>query len=275
MTPKDRLIQKQKGYWEKREQAAKDAITDKTIEDINNQLLKYYKNAMKRVISEFEATYDKLLATTENGREPTPADLYKLDRYWQMQSQLANEMQKLGDYETALLSKEFEKQWKEIYETTAVPSDVAFATVPTDLAHTAIKTAWAPDGKNFSKRIWDNTEKLVQTLNEKLINCVLTGKKTSDLKKELVERFNVSLSQASTLVRTETAHIQVEAAAQRYKDSGIAYYKFLGRKEHDIGCECRKLDGKIFTFAEKQTGKNCPPMHPNCRCDIRAVVDIP
>ena len=78
-------------YWVERQMTAKKKISEKTEADIKRQLNKYYSNAMKRTIADFEATYDKLLATVEEGRKPTPADLYKLDKYWQSQAQLKKE----------------------------------------------------------------------------------------------------------------------------------------------------------------------------------------
>lgn len=260
-------------YWQKRQDRINKARADKTIEDVDVQLKKYYSNAMKRTIADFEATYNKMLEAVEDGREPTPADLYKLDQYWQMQAQLKNEMQKLGDKEAALLSKEFEEEWIDIYNGIALPSDDAFSTISTANAKQMINSSWLADGKTFSQRIWGNTEKLVETLNEQLIHCVVTGKKPTELVKLLEERFDVSYKQAKTLVKTEVAHIETAAAAQRYKDYGLDKYEFLGRDEHDIGCACKRLNGKTFFYSEMVVGKNAPPLHPNCRCAIIPVID--
>ncbi len=260
-------------YWIDRQDKANKARADKTIKDIEKQLKKYYSSAMKRTLADFEATYNKLLETVEEGREATPADLYKLDQYWQMQAQLKNEMQKLGDKEIALLSKQFEDEWIDIYKGIHLPSDNAFSTVSVGNAKAMINASWLADGKSFSQRIWGNTERLVETLNEQLVHCVITGKKPTELKKLLQERFNISYNRADTLVRTEVAHIETAAAAQRYKDYGLEKYEFLGRDEHDIGCACKKLNGKTFFYSEMQVGKNAPPLHPNCRCAIIPVID--
>ena len=260
-------------YWQKRQEKANKDISDKTIEDIEKQLKKYYSSAMKRTIADFEATYNKMLDAVKDGREPTPADLYKLDQYWQMQAQLKQEMQKLGDKEIELLSKKFEEQWNDIYKSSALPSDKAFRTISTGNAKQMINSAWLADGKTFSQRIWGNTERLVETLNEQLVHCVVTGKKPTELKRLLQERFNVSYNRADTLVKTEVAHIETAAAAQRYKDYGLEKYEFLGRDEHDIGCACKKLNGKQFFYSEMQIGKNAPPLHPNCRCAIIPVIE--
>jgi hypothetical protein len=72
-------------YWQDRQAAAQNNLTNKNIEEVNKQLIKYYQKAAKQVIADFEATLDKLYTTVGEGRAPTLADLYKLDKYWQMQ----------------------------------------------------------------------------------------------------------------------------------------------------------------------------------------------
>ena len=109
----------------------------------------------------------------------------------------------------------------------------------------------------------------METLNEELINCVATGKKPSELKRRLQERFNVSYHQADTIVRTETAHIQTEAAKKRYEDYGIQMVEVLADKD-ERRCEiCGKLHQKRYPV-----GAQMPiPAHPNCRCCIIPVVE--
>lgn len=258
-------------YWQKRNQRARDAIANKTISDIDKQMAKYYKKAMETTIKDFEATYDKLLASIDADIAPTPADLYKLDKYWQMQGQLKQELQRLGDKSTELLQKKFIQQYQQGYSALMLPSQTAYATIDKETALQLINQIWVEDGKSWSVRVWDNVNKLADTLNDELVNCVVTGKKTTDLKALLVDRFGVSKTQAETLVRTEVAHIQVASSEKRYKDYGIIEYEFLGRDEHDIGCKCKKLNGKRFRFDDKTAPR--PPIHPRCRCDIAPVVE--
>ena len=68
-------------YWKKRMLAAQKEYSDKSIDSINEQLKKYYKKAMTSTINDFEAVYDKVLNTVEEGKPVTTADLYKLDKY--------------------------------------------------------------------------------------------------------------------------------------------------------------------------------------------------
>ena len=75
-------------YWQDRLAQTQLMLSRKKEREIEKQLRKYYLSASRKVIEDFESTYDKLLATMEDGKVPTPADLYKLDKYWTMQAQI-------------------------------------------------------------------------------------------------------------------------------------------------------------------------------------------
>lgn len=264
-------------YWAERVAKSQNKLTSKGIRATEKQMRLYYGRTMEKVIGQFESTYNKLLSTMEEGKTPTPADLYKLDKYWQMQAQLRIELQELGDKQYVLLSKEFEKQFFSIYNSFAIPGKDAFTTISTEAAQQMLMQIWCADGKAWSQRIWDNMDRLQETLNQGLIDCVVSGKKTTELKKQLQERFGVSYSRANTLVRTEMAHIQTQAAKQRYEDYGLKEYEILGNDDDTCGnhsVDCHKMDGKKFLCSEMAIGQNAPPFHPNCRCCIVPVVDI-
>lgn len=256
-------------YWKDRMQAAMNKVTAKSTKAIERQLRKYHLRAMRNVISNFEATYDKLLATVESGRQPTPADLYKLDKYWAMQGQLKRELQKLGDKEAKLLSEAFERNFFEVYYALDIPKHSTFSTIDKAGAIQLINSIWCADGKSWSQRIWDNTELLSATLNDTLLDCVIAGRKTTDLKNLLQERFDVSYSRADALVRTELAHIQTEAANRRYEDYGVQQVE-IWADEDERRCEvCGKLH-----MTKYNVGAHVPiPAHPRCRCCIVPVVD--
>lgn len=231
---------------------------------------------MKKILDDFENTYNKLLLSIDEGKEPTPADLYKLDKYWQTQAQLRKELTALGDKQLSLLSKQFEINFFEVYYSFAIPSSDAFTSISVEAALGMINQVWAADGKAWSSRVWENINRLQETLNEGLIDCVVAGRKPTELKRVLQERFGVSYNRANTLVRTEMAHIQTMAAQQRYKDYGLEYYEILGNDDDSCGnhgVDCHKMNGKRFSYAEMKVGKNAPPFHPNCKCCIVPVID--
>ena len=263
-------------YWAKRQAKIQEELAKQSQKKIEKQLIKYYGNTAKKVMAEFENTYNKILAQQAEGKEVTPALLYQLDSYWQMQGQLRNELRKLGEKQIALLTKEFELAFFDVYYSIAPEGMTAFSTIDSAGAQQLINAIWLADGKNFSQRIWNNTERLLETLNEQLVLTVASGRKTTELKHLLQERFGVSYSRAEMLVRTELAHVQTVAAKQRYEDYGLKEYEILGNDDDSCGnhsVDCHNMDGKKFLYSEMVIGKNAPPFHPNCKCSIIPVVD--
>jgi SPP1 gp7 family putative phage head morphogenesis protein len=162
----------------------------------------------------------------------------------------------------------FEANFFDIYYSIAIPGQEAFNTIDNEMVQQMINHIWVADGKSWSNRIWDNTKQLAATLNEELINCVVTGRDTSYLKEMLQERFNVSYARADALVRTEMAHIQTQAAQKRYQDYGIEEVE-VWADEDERRCEvCGKLHMKKYPV------NAVPPIpaHTNCRCCIVPVV---
>lgn len=256
-------------YWAKRTGKAQEKLTTKNITETEAQIKKYYQRSMKRTLDDFEKTYNKVLVSIGEGREPTPADLYKLDTYWKMQGQLRHELEALGDKQVKYLSKKFESQFHEIYNSIALKGDAAFGTIDEELAKQLINQIWCADGQSWSSRVWTNTSKLQQELNDGLVECLITGKKSGDLKKLLMERFEVSYNRADTLVRTEMAHIQTQAAQQRYKDYGISEVEILVDRDERTCDVCAELEGKRYPIK----GRMPVPAHPRCRCCIVPVVE--
>lgn len=256
-------------YWQDRAAKAQTAITNKSVNQIKKQLAKYYLSTTNQIIKDFETVYLKIAEQKEKGQEVTPADLYQLDSYWQMQTQLQAELKKLGNKEIKLLSSEFMINFFDVYYSINIEGETAFNTIDTAAAQQLINSIWVADGKSWSDRVWGNTELLAQTLNEELVHCVVTGKDTSQLKELLQERFNVSYNNADMIARTELAHIQTKAAEQRYKDYGLKYVEVWADEDERRCKVCGKLHQKKYLL-----GSEIPiPAHPRCRCCIVPVVE--
>ena len=256
-------------YWQERMAKAQDVISQKNRKQIERALRKYYKTTAQGIIDDFEATYNKILATVQEGREPTPADLYKLDKYWQMQAQVDKKLKDLNERQMRKLTKAFREQYKEIYNSIAVKGLSAYSTIDDEVIAQVINQIWVADGKSWSQRIWENSTLLKQTLNEELIHCVVSGRPPSYLKKVLMNRFNVSFGRADALVRTELAHIQTQAAQKRYQDYGIQQVEILADKDERQCEHCGKLHKTRYGINDKLP----IPAHPKCRCCVVPVID--
>ena len=256
-------------YWQDRFTQGQAALTAKNEKQINRQMQKYYARAAKSIIEDFINTYNHLLNSIEEGRQPTPADLYKLEKYWQMQGNLRKSLNNLGEIVMKKLTEVFELNFFDIYNGLDLPVDMQFSNLSHETVKHLINSVWCADGKTWSARVWENTSKLADALNEELINTLLTGKKTTDLKNRLQDHFNVSYAEANRLVRTELAHIQTIAAEQRYKDSGIEWAEVWADKDERQCKVCGKLHKTKYRIGEKMP----IPAHPNCRCCIVPVIE--
>lgn len=256
-------------YWDNRLAAAQDRISQKTAKQIAAKMRKYYKTLAQSTIDDFEATYNKLLATVTAGQQPTPADLYKLDKYWKMQSVLEQRLKSMNARNYKLMFSMFKLNYQGVYESLNIPDIELFSTMDEHAIEQVINQIWCADGKSWSQRLWENSAYLKQTLEEGLIQCVATGKSPEYLKQMLMERFNVSYNRADVLARTELAHIQTQAAQQRYRDYGIQQVELLVEPDAKTCPICEKLSGKRYSINDKMP----VPLHPRCRCCMVPVVD--
>jgi SPP1 gp7 family putative phage head morphogenesis protein len=256
-------------YWQDRMSAAQNALLGKTRREIDRKLRKYYVRVSKQLIKDYEDLYDKILLKKAAGEAISPATLYQMDKFWSLQAQTRQRLNKLGAFQQALYSKVFEIFYHSSYNAISLKGLDTFKTLDDGAVKQVLERIWTADGKSWSTRIWNNTALLQQTLEDGLIECVAAGKKTSQLKKVLQNRFGVSYNRADALVRTELAHIQTEAAKQRYSDYGIEQVEIWADPDERTCEVCGKLHKKKYPV-----GANVPiPAHPRCRCCIVPVVD--
>lgn len=256
-------------YWVKRNLKTQQELGNKTLKETEKQLERYYSKAAQRIMKEFEYTYEKLCNVVGDGKQPTPADLYKLDTYWKMLAQTQAELNKLGNYQSNLFFKRFTDTYINIYNALAIPGEEHFNLIDRRAAEQLINQIWCADGKSWSSRVWKNTERLQQVLNDRLIECVVSGKKSSDLKNLLQREFGVSYRQADSIARTEIAHIQTQAARDRYIEYGITEVEVWADADERRCDVCGKLHKKRFPIG----GAMPVPAHPNCRCCVIPVIE--
>ncbi|WP_438312241.1 minor capsid protein [Sporosarcina sp. FA9] len=138
-----------------------------------------------------------------------------------------------------------------------------FSPMPTSRVEAILKDPWA--GKQFSSRIWDNTDVLASQVNDVITAGFESGAGTAQMSKELAERMNVGKYAANRLVRTETTYMANAAEMESYEEAEIDEYAFLATLDKKTSKKCRDLDLKVFSVKDAKPGVNMPPMHPFCR----------
>lgn len=127
-------------------------------------------------------------------------------------------------------------------------------------------------GKNFSTRIWGRTDRLAEELHAKLAFAIAKGEGWERTSREIRERFGVAQSSAERLIRTETNYFENRAELAAYQELGIQEFEFLAALDGRTSEICRHHHGKRYKVEKGKSGENIPPLHPNCRSTIVAVV---
>lgn len=194
-----------------------------------------------------------------------------------------NRMKRLDDINksinkliNAIASKERDaigKTMRKVYESSyhhavyeaARMSGLDLQTGPIDegALETILKKKWS--GQNYSERVWNNTQKVADSLKEEFMIGALTGKTEKEMTDSINEQFLSGRNNARRLVRTESSYIHNEAHFQAYKDYGIEEYRFVATLDLRTSQICRERDGSVYRVNDKKIGVNAPPMHPWCR----------
>ncbi len=143
-----------------------------------------------------------------------------------------------------------------------------FASMPTSRVEAILMNPWT--GKQFSERIWDNTDVLASQVTAVITAGFESGAGTTQMSRELAERMNVGKHAANRLVRTETTYIANMAEMESYEEAEIAEYMFLATLDKKTSELCQMQDLKVYMVKDAKPGVNMPPMHPFCRSSTRA-----
>ena len=147
-----------------------------------------------------------------------------------------------------------------------------FYSINDDIVRQFVDVPWC-NGENFSTRIWNDTNRLAQYLNQDIAQGFARGDSYDRLVRNLRQRFrNVNRKNAYRLVFTEGTYVMAESSMQpfiqdfeKYRTSPV-----LDGKTCSI---CRNMRHQVFLISERQPGVNFPPLHPNCRDSWEVVVD--
>lgn len=124
---------------------------------------------------------------------------------------------------------------------------------------------WAPDGSNFSARIWKDRDKLVNELQTILTQDLIRGEPAEKVISDFAERMGVSRHAAERLIRTEAAYFSGQSRLDAYRETGVERYKFVATLDRRTSEICRDMDGRVFQISEAKAGVNYPPLHVYCR----------
>ena len=129
------------------------------------------------------------------------------------------------------------------------------------------------DGRDFSARIWKDTDRLAAELKDMMSAAIINGENSHAVAQKLAQKMGVQYSHAERLIRTEMNRILNESALESMKQADAKSYVFIAIEDGRTCKGCKKKNGKTFKISQKVIGQNFPPLHPHCRCTIAGRFD--
>jgi SPP1 gp7 family putative phage head morphogenesis protein len=152
----------------------------------------------------------------------------------------------------------------------AVSDRGSFSEIDSRVVDEILSSDW--EGGNYSDRVWSNVSRLSREMPKIIGSGMMIGRSYAKIANDLRERFDVSKSVATRLVRTEANFMHNGAELQSYYDDKIVWYQYTAYLDSRTSTICRTLNGRAFRVDDARVGENYPPMHPNCRSTTIAVI---
>ena len=129
-----------------------------------------------------------------------------------------------------------------------------------------IPKPWAPDGSNFSKRIWgSHRAQLINSLKTQLSQSIIRGNGPKEAIEIISKLFDVDYNKASNLVQTELAFFSSAAQKDMFDELNVEKYEIVATLDLRTSEICQEMDGKIFNEKDYEGGVTAPPFHCRCR----------
>lgn len=234
---------------------------------IPNPLLKIAKKTYPKIKDERIRRW--LLA-----RMNAPAYRARITRLEALKEQIYLQSKVIADVEIQASSKGYMKTVNNAYYRTmfdvhrGLGVGFEFATLPNQVVESILKNPWS--GKQFSQRVWSNTEQLADQITKVLTAGFMGGVGIHKMTQELAERMNVGKHVANRLIRTETTYMANAAEMESYLEAEIDEYMFIATLDLRTSKQCQQQDKKVYKTKDAKPGVNMPPMHAFCRSTTRA-----
>lgn len=198
--------------------------------------------------------------------------IHRISRLKALQMQMRQQVEMLEGAKETGLKKTLESvyrdgYYKSVYELQkGLGVGREFATLDTNKINKVLSKPWAPDGKNFSQRIWgDDKTKLMAQLETRFTQGIIRGASSAIFAADIAKTMEVSKGAAKALIVTESAFFKGEATREAYIGQGVKKYEVLETLDVKTCSICSGMDGKAFDTKDYAAGVTAPPFHTRCR----------
>lgn len=204
---------------------------------------------------------------------PVRTSIYKLNRLEGLRQSIAMQQLEMGAQEQKQAKAFFQRMALRYANASAeyLGFGKQFYSVDHDAIQRILGNAWC-NAKDFSARIWENRQRLAQTLQTDFVNAFVRGDSYQRISRMMRQKFqNVSKSNMERLVFTEDTYLAAESSMMPFSQY---YDRYLYECADGNACAiCRALQGESFPIRDRMPGLNFPPMHPWCRCTFTIDLD--
>ncbi len=292
-------------YWQRRQKEQLKAL-EKSEKALMQRLTAYYRDEYAKLDKEIASFYSKygvkkiveyrmlledlspqdrslLIKNVEDFKEKYPnlkhivpirENIYKLNRLEGLQLSIIMQQAEIGAVNEQAVRRHLEnlalKNANSVAELLGFGKNFYFEN--SDIIKNFVGVKWC-DGKNFSQRIWENTDKLARYLTTDLAQGFARGESYEKLTTQIGKRFiDVAKRDIYRLVYTEGTYIMAESSAKPFEED-FENYRLSTVGDGKVCPICTSVAENVFRFADREPGVNFPPMHPMCRCTFEIVVD--
>lgn len=258
-------------------QVIKRYMNDLSANNLNENIANMEKILESDELEEFKWTYEKYVENAKKYSELVDKSneyAQKLDRQLKNASlryriskkqAMLSEIQQEIALHTNKRNKLLENHLKQVSNNTKEPTNkqINIYSESFKSVEEAVKQKWIGN-KNFSDRIWNDSERLIKKLEDKLPQTIATGN-IKQLINEIKKEFKVSKYNAKRLVLTESARIFNKTRLKNYEDLGVEKVEIIATLDLRTSNICRSRDKSIVELKNAKIGVDLPPFHPNCR----------
>ena len=206
-----------------------------------------------------------------------------IQRLEALQLQVKNSIEILRNKENEMLEDYLIKNYEDTYYhslyeiSKGLNLKTSFATLDKNKINQVITKPWLKDGKNFSDRIWQDKEQLINTLRTKITQSFITGstldEAVEDISKFVSDKIKNKEYVARRLLETESAAYASKAQIEAFKSIDVEKYEIVATLDLHTSEICQEMDGKVFNISDQEIGVTVPPFHTHCRTVIAPYFD--
>ena len=296
-------------YWDKRALDKYDFV-EKQSEEYMDKIKSIYTHAFREIDKDIHRVYTNYLKDLKNNSELPEIDTQKLkelltksetEKTWkelkqkgldkyiqdnykarisrleQIQAQVYSKIKMISYKENETATEMYKGVINDSYYKTMFDiqqgfnQDFEFSRLDNNLINTVLDNKWS--GKNYSQRIWKNTDILAEKVSDIIGGGLIRGQSIEKMSRQLREQFNAGKYYADRLARTEMCHFYNEADRMAYEELGVDKYVFMAVLDNRTSEYCQEMDNKIIEYKNIKVGENFPPLHPNCRSTTRGYIE--